>query len=297
MNDLVIARYNEPLEWILLVPQDFRIHIYNKGAPIDSAAVCARAARIIDCKNAGRESESYLSHIIQHGPGSGPFTAFSQADPFEHSPDFLDLLEAAADWQDIQPLSWCWKEEANIPPPALLNGGGLRVRRELFSLATWNPVQFIDSGAARTGHAYRTMHGVPEGANLAGHFFSMCGLPDLARRAQAHLVGCFSYGAIFAVRNRLIAELPLEALRRMRHAALGPACHGYVIERIWLHLFGEPFLLPADTRSGVGMGRSSKAMSCHSHDIEAVVDDAAGPGDQPLLRHPEGKVQTEHLAV
>ncbi len=112
-------------------------------------------------------------------------------------------------------------------------------------MATWNPVQFIDVGAARTGYAYRTLHSVPEGTNLAGHFFRICGLPDLAAQAERHLVGCFSYGAIFAVRNQLIADLPLRALQRMRHAALGPACYGYVIERIWLHLFGEPFLLPA----------------------------------------------------
>jgi hypothetical protein len=55
----------------------------------------------------------------------------------------------------------------------------------------------------------------------------------------------------------------------MRHAALGPTCHGYVIERIWLHLFGEPFLLsaPAATRS--------------------VAE----------LRQREGKEQKEHFAV
>lgn len=306
MNDLVIARYNEPIEWILLVPQGFRIHIYNKGAPIDSAAVRARAARIIDRPNAGRESESYLTHMIEHGPGSGPFTVFCQGDPFEHSPDFIDLLEVAADWHDIQPLSWCWKEEANIPPPALRGAGygsvagGLRVRPELFSLATWNPVEFIDIGAARTGHAYRILHGVPEGTNLAGHFFAMCGLAGLARRAQCNLVGCFSYGAIFAVRNRLIAELPLEALQRMRHAALGPACHGYVIERIWLHLFGEPFLLPSPAamqlaveidRIGTGTGRSGEGMPHQRHDIDAGGGDAAGRGNQPAAGQHEGEQQ------
>jgi hypothetical protein len=118
MNDLIIARYNEPLDWIMLVPADFRIHIYNKGDPITSSAVRARGD-LVDCRNAGRESESYLTHIIEHGPGSGDFTVFSQGDPFEHSPDFLDLLATWERWEAIQPLSWCWKEEANIPPPAL----------------------------------------------------------------------------------------------------------------------------------------------------------------------------------
>jgi len=315
MNDLIIARYNEPIEWILLVPQDFRIHIYNKGASIDSAAVRARATRIIDRPNAGRESESYLTHMIEHGPGSGPFTVFCQGDPFEHSPDFIDLLEAAADWHDVQPLSWCWKQEANVPPPALRGAGhgnlanGLRVRPELFSLATWNPVEFIDIGAARTGHAYRTLHGVPEGTNLAGHFFAMCGFAGLARRAQSHLVGCFSYGAIFAVRNPLIAELPLEALQRTRRAALGPACHGYVIERIWLHLFGEPFLLPSPTamQSAAGIdcmgatpGRSGKRMPHQRHDIDAGGGDATGRSSQAAARQHQGEQQknsSDHVGV
>lgn len=200
MHDLVIARYNEPLEWIVLVPQGFRIHVYNKGAPINSGPVRARVERITDCRNEGRESETYLTHLIEHGAGAGEFTVFCQGDPFEHSPDFLDLLETTSEWQDIQPLSWCWKEGEIIPPPALrVTGagnavGGLRIRRELFSMATWNPVQFIDVGAARTGYAYRTLHSVPEGKNLAGHFFRICGLPDLAAQAERHLVGCFSYG-------------------------------------------------------------------------------------------------------
>lgn len=39
----MIARYNEPLEWVQLVPRSFRIHIYNKGTPIPAAAVGERA--------------------------------------------------------------------------------------------------------------------------------------------------------------------------------------------------------------------------------------------------------------
>ncbi|MFI9504690.1 hypothetical protein [Nocardia sp. NPDC052566] len=247
MNDLVIARYTEELDWIMLVPSTFRIHIYNKGAPIGSAALRARAATIVDRPNAGRESETYLAHMIEHGPGQGAFTVFSQGDPFEHSPDFLDLLETPEDWAAIQPLTWCWKQVENIPPTVLLEteADSPRVRPELFSLATWNPVQFTDDGAARTGIHYRALHGLPDGTNIAAHFFSLCGLPDLAAAAERHLVGRFAYGAIFAVRNKLIADLPSRALHAMHTAATGTDCYGYVLERLWLHLFGERFLLPA----------------------------------------------------
>ncbi len=129
MHDLVIARYNEPLEWIVLVPQGFRIHVYNKGAPINSGPVRARVERITDCRNEGRESETYLTHLIEHGAGAGEFTVFCQGDPFEHSPDFLDLLETTSEWQDIQPLSWCWKEGENIPTAGAAGHWGWECRR------------------------------------------------------------------------------------------------------------------------------------------------------------------------
>ena len=157
-------------------------------------------------------------------------------------------------------MSWCWKEAANIPPLALRRATdttGLRVRPELFSLATWNPIEFNDVGAARTGHAYRVLCGLPEGTNLASHFLATCGLPALAAQAARHLVGRFSYGAIFAAENRLIAGLPAAALRRLRAAALGPTCYGYMIERIWLHLFGDPFMLPRTCADAVGTCNST----------------------------------------
>lgn len=127
------------------------------------------------------------------------------------------------------------------------------MRPELFSLAAGNPIEFIAVGAARAGHAYRTRWGLPEGANLASHLFATCLLPELAARAARHLVGQFSYGAIFAVHSRLIAELAVRALQRTRQGALRPACFGYVIERLWLHLFGAPFVLPAPCAKPVAL--------------------------------------------
>ncbi len=31
MNSIVIARYDESLDWVLNIPSDFEIFIYNKG--------------------------------------------------------------------------------------------------------------------------------------------------------------------------------------------------------------------------------------------------------------------------
>ena len=248
MNDLVIARYNEPLEWVQLVPPDWHIHVYNKGEPIASGPVQSRA-RVIERRNVGRESEFVPDPHARTRTGAWRLHRVLPGRPVRAQSRLSRITgrdgRVAADPAAVLVLEGRRQCAATGIAAANSVSSGLRVRAELFSLATWNPVEFIDVGAARTGHAYRTVCGLPEGSNLASHFFASCGLRSLADSAARHLVGRFAYGAIFAVDNQLIAELPPAALRRMRDAALGPTCYGYIIERIWLHLFGEPFALPA----------------------------------------------------
>ncbi|MQY24963.1 hypothetical protein [Nocardia aurantia] len=249
-HDLVIARYNEPLDWVLRVPENFRLHIYNKGGPDLPMEILERATTYLPLRNAGRESDTYLTHMLEYGPGAGEYTVFAQGDPFEHSPDFLALLDRADTWSDVQGLSWAWKEHIGHPPSTLLTPErsqvpGLRVREELYSLCTWTTLEWVDPGSERIGRTYRLLHRLPEGVNMMAHFLSMCELPDLADECAKHLIGRHCYGAIFAVRNPLIAKLPQRALVRMRQAAIGADAHGYFCERLWLHVFGEPFLFPA----------------------------------------------------
>ncbi|MFC9892815.1 hypothetical protein ACFVMC_03895 [Nocardia sp. NPDC127579] len=248
-HDLVIARYTESLDWVLDVPESYRVHIYDKGGAPVSAAVRDRAETFVTLRNAGRESDTYLTHMLESGPGSGEFTVFAQGDPFEHSPDFLELLATSDDWSDVQALSWCWKAQIGYPPKTLLTPErsivpGLRVRPELFSLSTFNPLEWVDSGAEAIGRGYRDLHRLPEGVNMCAHFLDMCELPDIAELAEQHLVGTHSYGAIFAVRNHLIEKVPERALVRLRQAAFGSTVHGYFCERLWLHIFGEQFVFP-----------------------------------------------------
>ncbi len=256
MHQLVIARYAETLDWLAEVPPEFEVHVYNKGAQIVSQSAVARAAHIIDRPNEGRESETYLTHIAQLQAGGqdrpeDSYVVFAQGDPFEHSPDFLRLLAAWRSWAPVQPLSWRWKTRRDIPPALVLareTGGfvdGLRVRPELFSLQSWTPLGFHDVGTFWLQETYRQVHGLPDGSNIAAHFLAMCGLPQLAAQADAHLLGRFSYGAVFAARVPLLTAVPAHGLAALRRAALGHEVYGYVLERMWLHLFGMEFLLPA----------------------------------------------------
>ncbi len=252
MNSLVIARYSEGLDWIVDVPPDYEIFVYNKGEPIISPAVLGRANHIIQRPNVGRESETYLHHMMTVKRLDHDFTVFSQGDPFEHSPDFIALLSNWVDWRNVQALSWQWLSERNIPPARLLAdyvpllNGGLRVRPERFSLITWGPLDFADPGASGMSMVYRILHGaLPEGINVAEHFLRSCGLTELADEAASNTVGVFSYGAIFAVRNDRIARFPHAGLQAMLDLTVtGVTVYGYVLERLWLHLFGEKFLLP-----------------------------------------------------
>ena len=259
MPQLVIARYSESLEWLTKVPPEFEVVVYNKGSAVTSDAVAARAS-IVGRPNRGRESETYLSHVLalrqDGGNQEDDFVVFAQGDPFEHSPDFLDLLRATHRWADVQPLSWRWKVKRDIPPAHVLaheTGAfldGLRVRPELFSLQSWTPLGFHDVGTLWLQETYRRVHGLPEGSNIAAHFLAMCGLPALAAQADGHLLGRFAYGAVFAARRSRLMTVSEAALANLRRASLGHEVYGYVLERMWLHLFGMGFTLPALLRDG-----------------------------------------------
>lgn len=258
MNSVVLARYNESLDWIVNIPADFDVIIYNKGEAIASPDVLRRATRIIDRPNVGRESETYLHHMA-HVEDDRDLTVYSQGDPHAHSPDFIALLENWRDWNKLQALSWQWLADKNIPPEKLLAdyeqdlGGRLRVRPERFSLTAWGPIDFFDQGAYGMGIVYRIIQGgVPDGANIAAHFLRLMKLDAIAEKADRHAVGIFSYGAIFAARNDLVAALPRESLQLLtQFSTAGVAAYGYILERMWLHLLGADFVLPRNQPSRI----------------------------------------------
>lgn len=245
---LVIARYREDLEWITGVPEHFKIIIYNKGPLIESLSALQRADGIETRDNLGRESETIIHHVMRHRDETNEWTVFCQGDPFEHSPDFLELLKRQDQWSDIQPLSCQWIGDQEIPPRELIASqtedhlAGLRVRRETYSLRLWSSIWFADPGSLRHRAQYSKLHDLPNGGNMAAHFLHLANLPELAVQAEAADFGRFCYGAIFAVRSRLLNRIDPEACRKLLALAKGHEVHGYVMERLWLHLFGEPFV-------------------------------------------------------
>jgi len=71
----VVARYNEPIEWLKSNHHD--VIIYNKGGSIDFSNVVA-------LPNVGREAHTYLYHIINNYDNLSDITMFTQAKVSDH---------------------------------------------------------------------------------------------------------------------------------------------------------------------------------------------------------------------
>lgn len=250
MSDrLVIARFKENLNWLLEIPEEIEVYVYNKGDDDLGDHVPGRCKVFEKRKNFGRESETYLHHMIEVPSGDPDrFTIFCQGDPFEHSPDFLSLLNKRAMWRDVQALSYCWSRDQDIPPAELMQRetaqwiDGCRIRTEVFSLHSWNAVGFHDPGTVRQLASYLGANDLSNGANVAGHFFQSVGWEALSDAAAQSSLGEFSYGAIFGVRNELLKGVPPDVLRSMKSKTRQHALYPYIFERLWLHIFGLPFL-------------------------------------------------------
>src|SRR5690606_35969146 len=118
---------------------------------------------------------------------------------------------------------------------------GISVRTDVCSAHTLDILMWRDDVGRRFFGEYCEYHGLPPGWSVSAHFLELCGLTELARAAWHAERLRFCYGAMFAVRNRDLARISPGNLARMRELSHGHFSHGYVFERLWLHLFGLPF--------------------------------------------------------
>ena len=132
--EIVIARYNEDLTWLKKIPKTIKITIYNKG--LDDIKIAGVKYDIIKLPNIGRESHTYLYHIINNYDNLAHKTIFCQGDSIFHSPGFLDLLKNVKLFEPVQPLSaFYWPEGekpyylSNPPIPVLEKTKNLWIKK------------------------------------------------------------------------------------------------------------------------------------------------------------------------
>ena len=246
---LVVARYKENIRWLLDLPDGVEVVLYNKGPEIRDKRIRRKIRHLEELPNKGRESDTYLHHLDRFTHGSPDhWTVFCQGDPFPHSPGFLKLLELRTHWSEIQPLTAGYVKEADIPPANLRATqdadwlGDVPVYTEYCSASTLDMNGWQDDGGRRIFKDYLQHHRLPRGWSISGHFLENCGLHDLASRAWEAELMRFTYGAMFAVRNERLRLIPRGCIPAMRRLAQGHYSHGYVFEKMWLHLFGLPFI-------------------------------------------------------
>lgn len=77
--EVVVARYNEDLSWILKEFPNDKVTIYNKGK--DDLNLPSNY-HIIKLPNIGREAHTYIYHIINNYSHLSKRVLFLQGDPF-----------------------------------------------------------------------------------------------------------------------------------------------------------------------------------------------------------------------
>ena len=78
---LVVARYNEDVEWCRQYPHI----VYNKGQHLDTS---------IPLPNIGREAHTYLYHIVHQYDVLDDYSIFVQGNPFDHCRDLLGRIKS-----------------------------------------------------------------------------------------------------------------------------------------------------------------------------------------------------------
>jgi hypothetical protein len=94
--EIVIANYEEDINWVNDIPSNMynRISIYNKGKPKNYASLIKKGAKIHTLPNIGRESHTYLYHIIQNYDNLADVTIFLPGSTmtFNQKKEQLDII-------------------------------------------------------------------------------------------------------------------------------------------------------------------------------------------------------------
>ena len=84
---IIVARYNENIEWIQRIPTDIDVLVYNKGDQITNYN-----GKVIDLPNVGREGHTYYTYIYDNYDNLDDYTIFLQGNPFDHSRSIIRTI-------------------------------------------------------------------------------------------------------------------------------------------------------------------------------------------------------------
>jgi len=199
---IVVARYNESIEW--LKPQMKHCLIINKGTPLN----------IIDERlrpNLGRESESYLWYIIHH---------------YNSLPDVIIFTQAnIADHKGRNDISILMKLRLS----ALIHGKSkATMKHNEYNNQTWGPQWNIKNGEYHLKENYKNNEPI-----VFINWFQRYIEPEYPESLHIYM------NAIFAVKKEHILKHPksyYETLIEQVNHHINPS-EGHFFERSWYYIF------------------------------------------------------------
>lgn len=231
ITELVIARYNENLNWIDKVPKDIKITIYNKGKndiPYN----------YIKLPNEGRESNTYLHHITYNYYNLSDRIIFVQGYPFDHSPNFIELLKKKNIFKEIQGLTNLMNFPDNLKK-ASKNALNTKLNDLLLYTEYVNnnfdpcyPTYWYNGSFEKVINKIKETHKVE---NVLKYFKKKLKLKNI----DLNYLIPVNYSANFSVDKKLIKKNSLEFYENMNKILLKTKEYdlGFIIERLWLSIF------------------------------------------------------------
>lgn len=95
--EVVVARYRENLDWLqqLSLAPHSGIHVYDQSPRLTEYVTNEKMiVTQLSNNSPGHEAYSYLAHIIDSYPFFPDVTFFVQGNPFDHTPNIVDLIYA-----------------------------------------------------------------------------------------------------------------------------------------------------------------------------------------------------------
>lgn len=230
---MVISRYREKISWVQEIPEEIEILIYNKGEWLEKDNRFA----VKNLQNIGRESHTYLTHIVENYESIDDVTIFCQGDPFCHNHYFFEACQSIVEngfLNAILPLTYQYHH--GMPPFEIIQNYRKKFYIETINRKDLNPFKFFDQGIVSIVTAYKRLHGLNSEDDIINHFSKLIDLPD-AENQHFHK---FFYSACFAVKKEAIVahdksfyEKCLEVLSKNFDT------HGYIFERMWYKIFNN----------------------------------------------------------
>lgn len=233
MNSLlVVCRYNEDLSWVNKISQNYII--FNKGNDIDYP-------NSIKQTNISREEYTYLKYIVDNYYSLPDRVIFSQAEPIQHSPDFLDLLRYENLFSIVQPLSDRYNHCHPIPairpitfPYLNINSFSIHSDFYDYRLSIYAKDYTYYSGHWRLRQIFRRIF---KQKNIRKLVMDAVGItPRLFNNKE---ISPFNYSAIFAVNKEAILNRSLKFYQNLLDKSISGKIplFPFIMELSWMEIF------------------------------------------------------------